>query len=89
MGEKKIESRGGAARSFLGRLGMRKAAGPRHVLPAAVGIAAGILAGAFAVQVVGVTVVGGVAVGVVAAGYAFTKAWEVFIIRANAQPEGR
>ena len=46
MGEKKIESRGGAARSFLGRLGMRKAAGHRHVLPAAVGIAAGILAGA-------------------------------------------
>ncbi len=68
---RKTGPRWGAARALLGKLGIKGVAGRRYVLPAAVGIAAGILAGAFAVQVVGVSVVAGVAVGVVAAGYVF------------------
>ncbi len=89
MGVKKAGSRWGAASALLGKLGIKGVAGHRYVLPASIGIAAGILVGAFAVQVVGVTVVAGVAVGVVAAGYTFTRAWEVSIVRADAQPEGR
>jgi hypothetical protein len=72
MGQKrKTGTRWGAARALLGRLGIKRVAGHRYVLPAAVGIAAGILAGAFAVEVVGVSIIAGVAVGVVAAGYVF------------------
>ena len=67
--DRKAGPRGGAVMALLGKLGIRRAAGHRYVLPAAIGIAAGILAGAFAVQVVGVSVVAGIAVGVVAAGY--------------------
>ena len=73
MDAKKAEPHGSTAKALLGRLGIKSGPGQRHVLPAAVGIAAGILAGAFAVEVVGVSVVAGVAVGVVTAGYTFTR----------------
>ncbi len=77
MNAKKSGSRRNSARALLRKLGIKSMAGYRYVLPAAVGIAAGILAGAVAVQVVGLSVVAGIAVGVVAAGYTFTKVAEM------------
>ncbi len=76
MNAKKSGSRRNSARALLGKLGIKSMEGHRYVLPATVGIAAGVLAGAFVVEVVGVSVVAGVAVGIVAGGYAFTKVVE-------------
>lgn len=92
MGQiEKDRSRNGTLKKLLGRLCRRGPDGhsplQRHVFPAAV--ATGIVAGVCAVKVIGLSPVAGVAVGIVAGGYAFTKAWELFIVGANAQPEGR
>ncbi len=76
MNAKKSGSRWNSARALLGKLGIKSMAGHGYVLPATVGIAAGVLGEAFVVEVVGVSVVAGVAIGIVAGGYAFTKVVE-------------
>ncbi len=71
---------GGVVRSILSRLASKRPAGRKllhdYAVPAGVGIAAGVLAGAIVVKVVGLTVVMGVATGIVAAACTFSKVTE-------------
>jgi hypothetical protein len=58
----------------------------RHMFPAAIGVSTGIVVGVCAVEVIGLSAVAGAAVGIIAGGYAFTKAWEVLVVRLSMKP---